>query len=115
MPRFDRKWLLIALVFVILTGVSIHFEGPSGVFLPPLLFLIPISDTKLPRRSKLLLVSGLTALALVVSLAVNHYGANEDHNNRVAAIWVLVAIALLGLYRLTSRALDALYARWQRR
>lgn len=61
----------------------------------------------LPRARRLLLVVLAAAIVLAARLIANQHKPNEQIADVVAGIGVLVALALLGLYRLVSHLLHA--------
>jgi len=62
---------------------------------------------RLPKARRFLLITMTAAVVLGARLIANQHKPNEQIADGVAGIGVLVALALLGLYRLVSHLLHA--------
>jgi hypothetical protein len=100
-------WSFIVLCFVssLLGGVGYLWTKDT---------VLPIWE-RLPRVRRLFLVALTAAVVLVARLIANRHNPNEAFADVIAGIGVLVALALLGLYRILSHVLDFFHARTSRR
>ncbi len=70
---------------------------------------------RLPRVRRVLIIALTAIIVLAARLIANRHKPNEEFADVLAGIAVLVALALLGLYRIMSHLLDSLHARASRR
>lgn len=66
---------------------------------------------RLPRAKRLLLIALAAAIVLGARLLANRHKPNEQFADVLAGIGVLVALALMGLYRWMSHFLDSIHTR----
>jgi len=98
MQRF-QGWSFIILCFVasLLGGVGYLWARDR---------LLP-SWERLPKVRRLFLIALMAAIVLGARLIANRHNPNGAFADVMAGIGVLVALALLGLYRILSRLLDS--------
>jgi len=70
---------------------------------------------RLPKSRRLLLIALTAAIVLAARLIANRHKPNAAFADVLAGVGVLVALALLGLYRLMSHRVDSPHARTFRR
>lgn len=132
MDAKHRRWLLLSgtLVVVFLWASSMQVGRLFGWHYLILFFLagtlsglgflwakkqfLPLrSQLSKPRRA--ILVATVVALALAAMFINNHNRPDEGFNDALACFGLLAALLFWGLYRILSRFLDALHARFSRR
>jgi peptidoglycan/LPS O-acetylase OafA/YrhL len=69
---------------------------------------------RLPKAKRLVLVALTAAIILASRFVANRHKPNAQMADLMIGIGVLVALALVGLYRLTSHRLDSLHGRASR-
>ena len=70
---------------------------------------------RLPKVRRLFLIALAAAIVLGARLIANRHKPNEQFADVMAGIGVLVALGLLGLYRIMSHLFDSFHARTSRR
>jgi len=68
-----------------------------------------------PRKHKVLLVGAGIAVFMAASFVSNYGKSDAAYNNFLSLGSIILALLLWGLYRLFSRFLDAIWARFQNR
>jgi hypothetical protein len=106
MQRF-HGWSFIVLCFVASLLGGVGYLWARDRVLP--------SWERLPKVTRLLLIALMAAIVLAARLGANRHNRNEAFADVLAGIGVLVALALLGLYRIMSRRLNSFHARASKR
>ena len=70
---------------------------------------------QLPKVRRLFLIALTAAIVLSGRLVANRHKPDEEFADVMACVGVLVALALLGLYRFMSHFLDSFHSRASRR
>jgi drug/metabolite transporter (DMT)-like permease len=131
MAGIDRhsmwRWLIAAAVLAAFLGAaSMNMERLQGWSFITLCFVASLlggvgylwardrvlpSWERLPKVRRLLLVVLTAAVVLAGRLIANRHKPNEQFADVIAGIGVLVALALLGLYRIASHIRDSSHTR----
>jgi len=106
MERFTG-WGLLVLIFLVGAGGALAYEWARGQLL--------LAWNRLPKRQRLALVCAAIALFLGGTFVIYRGKPDADFNNFVTRMCVCLALILWGLYRIVSRVLDALWARFSKR
>jgi hypothetical protein len=130
-PSPQWRWLILAVAILaaFLAAVSMNMQRLHGwgfiilcvlaVFLGGIGYLwardrvLPAWE-RLPKARRIFLIALAAAVVLGSRLIVNRHKPNEELADLVAGAGVLVALALLGLYRLMSHLLDSFHTRASR-
>jgi hypothetical protein len=102
MQRFHGWSFIILCVIAGLLGGMGYFWARDRV-LP--------SWERLPKVRRVLMIALAAAVVLGARLVANRHKPDEEFADVMAGIGVLVALALLGLYRIMSHLLDSFHAR----
>jgi len=127
----QRQWLMrgVVLTIAFLAALEMHMERLRGWGYWILSFLVASlaasgglwamgrARSFWRRRSTkehIVFISAAVAVVLAGSFIINHGKPDEAFNDFVTCCSVLLALLLLGLYRLFSRAVDAVWERFRK-
>ena len=131
-PSPQWGWLLLAaaILAAFLAAVSMNiqrFHGWSFIILCVIAAslggmgylwardrVLPVWE-RLPKVRRFFLIALAAAVVLGARLIANRHKPNEQFADVMAGIGILVALALLGLYRVMSHLFDSSHARTSRR
>jgi hypothetical protein len=129
--QWDKRLLTIAVLAVVfLGGLSMHIERVMGWGLFVLCFIVGsvggLSFTwgrerffswwnKLPKSRRRIAIAAGLSLYIVGNLIANRHKPDEGFHDTMTCLLVLGLVLFWGLYRVTSRFLDALHARFSKR
>jgi uncharacterized membrane protein len=131
-PFPQWRWLMLAAVILaaFLAAVSLNMQRFHGWSFIILCFVASLlggvgylwardrvlpSWERLPKVRRLLLIALMAVIVLAARLIANRHNPNEALADVLAGIGVLVALALLGLYRIMSRRLSSFQGRTSKR
>lgn len=106
MQRF-HGWSFMILCFVASLLGGVGYLWARDRVLP--------SWERLPKVRRLFLIALMAAIVLAARLIANRHNPNEAFADLMVGVGVLVALALLGLYRILAHLLDSYHARTSRR
>jgi hypothetical protein len=130
-PLRDQRVLTIAvLVVVFLGGLSMHMERIMGWGFFVLCFVVGsvgglslawsrglflLHWNKLPKSRRRIAISAGLSLYIIGNFIANRHKPDEGFHDTMTVLLVLGLLLFWGLYRIMSRFLDALHARFSKR
>lgn len=120
----------VVIVAVFLAAVSAHMErlrgwtflivcfvagsiGGLGVIWARNRFLLRWNPLR--KSTKRIVLAAVIGIYLIATFVANHHKPDGDVDDLLACLSIIGILLLWGLYRITSRILDALHARFSRR
>jgi len=130
-PQFRQRLMVgVALLVVFPNALALHMERLRGWGFLALCFLVGalgafgflwargrllVARNRLPKGQRYALVCVAIAVVLGGSFIINRGKPDADFNNFLTCLTVCIVLFLWGLYRIVSRVLDALWARFSKR